>query len=345
MLSLPDIQKLKMQPPELLFAPFKGLTNKVYRNALARHFGGYDVMYAPFISGVGQERIKPSKLADVIPIEKNLAPTVPQFISTDAREIILFGKTLHQHGYDHINWNLGCPFSRIANKKRGCGMLPYPDELDRILHEVFKEFPIRLSIKTRLGYYRPEEILRVLEVLNRYPIHLLIIHARLGTQIYSGDVNLEGFEACLSATKHPVAYNGDIYHKKRFREMQHRFPGISTWMMGRAVLMNPFLAMEIKGVFLNESEKRERLFAFHYELLEGGRMAAANEARLLGSMKAIWYYLSGIFENGMDVFSEIKKTKSLKDYQIIMEGSWQQPFADDAALEKYFRKGVKHRMV
>ncbi len=332
-----------MQQPEILFAPFKGLTDKRYRNALARHFGGYDAMYAPFISGVGQERINPSKLHDVVPLEENLAPTVPQFISTDAREIILFGKTFQQHGYDHINWNLGCPFSRIANKKRGCGMLPYPEELDRILNDVFKEFPIKLSIKTRLGYYKHGEILKVLEVLNQYPIHLLIIHARIGTQIYSGEVNLEGFKDCLSVSKNPVAYNGDIYHLARLREMQDLFPQVNTWMLGRGALINPFLAMEIRGVFISEAEKRRKLYAFHQELLEGGRRVAVNQARLLGSMKAVWYYLSGVFENGTEVFSRIKKTRTILDYEVLIENELQRPFANEAALENYFRKGVKHR--
>lgn len=340
---MPDIYPQQMQQPELLFAPFKGLTDRRYRNALARHFGGFDALYAPVISGVGLERINPSKLDDVIPLAENLAPTVPQFISTDAREIILFGKTLQQYGYDHINWNLGCPFSRIANKKRGCGMLPYPDELDRILNEAFKEFPVKLSIKTRLGYYQPDEIFRVLDVLNQYPIHLLIIHARIGTQIYSGEVNLEGFKDCLSVSKIPVAYNGDIYHQARLQEMQQSFPEVNTWMLGRGVLINPFLALEIRGIYLTDEEKRQKLNAFHHEVLEGSRRVAVNQARLLGSMKAVWYYLSGIFENGTEVFSKIKKTRTIEDYQVLIENELQRPFASELNLENYFRKGVKHR--
>jgi tRNA-dihydrouridine synthase len=343
MLSLPDhLQKL-MQQPELLFAPFKGLTDRPYRNALARHFGGYDGMYAPFISGVGQERINPSKLVDLVPLEKNLAPTIPQFISTDAREIILFGKTFEQYGYDHINWNLGCPFSRIANKKRGCGMLPYPDELNRMLNEVFREFPIKLSIKTRLGYYKPDEIFKVLEVLNQYPIHLLIIHARIGTQIYSGEVNLEGFKACLSASKHPLAYNGDIFHVARFREMQKLFPQVNSWMLGRGALINPFLPLEIREKHTDEAEKRKKITAFINEVFEESQKTARNPARQLGYMKAVWYYLSGLFENPQMTFSRIKRINDLNDYQRIAEIALNQAFNTNMGIEDYFRKGLKHK--
>jgi tRNA-dihydrouridine synthase len=328
--------------PVLLFAPFKGLTNKAFRNAFARHFGGFDAMYAPFISGLGQDRIHPGKLTDFIPANENLAPTIPQVLSTDPREIILLGKTLEQQGFDHLNWNLGCPFSRIANKKRGCGILPYPEELDGMLGEIFREIPIKLSIKTRLGYYNPREIFKVLEVLEHYPIELLLIHARIGTQIYSGEADLEGFEKCLQSTYLPLAYNGDIIHKARFLEMQHRFPKISSWMIGRGALINPFLPSEIRGICYKDSEKRLRLLEFHQELLAEGWLSKPSEARLLGSVKSVWYYMAGLFSEPAKVFSPIKTSGNLNEYLQALEHALQQPFALDHEVESYFRLGIKH---
>jgi tRNA-dihydrouridine synthase B len=326
----------------LLLAPFKGITERPYRNAFARHIGGIDLMYAPFVSGVGTERINPSKLADVIPREKNICPTIPQFISTDAREIILIGKTLKDYGYDHINWNLGCPFSRIANKKRGCGMLPYPGELDRILEEVFREIPINLSIKTRLGYHSPDELFPVLDVFNRYPIHLLILHPRIGTQLYSGEVSLNGFESCLENTAHEVAYNGDIWNATRYQEVKQRFPQVKQWMLGRGLLMNPFLAMEAQGKELSDAGKRAKLMAFHQELFETAQERTTHEGRIIGSLKAIWYYMAGSFSDGRQLFSLIKKTKNTRDYLEAANHVLQQEFAGEGSKAAYFRSGIKH---
>ena len=326
----------------LLLAPFKGLTERPYRNAFARHIGGIDLMYAPFVSGVGTERINPGKLTDLIPREQNLVPTIPQFISTDAREIILLGKTLQDHGFDHINWNLGCPFSRIANKKRGCGMLPFPEELDRILEQVFREFPIRLSIKTRLGYHSPEELLPVLEVFNRYPIHLLILHPRIGTQLYSGQVDLQGFSSCLDHTTHEVAYNGDIWNASRYREVKQRFPQVKQCMLGRGLLMNPFLAWEARGKAMAEAERRARLTAFHQELFETAHERTTHEGRIVGSLKAIWYYMAGSFRDGRQLFSVIKKTKTPPEYLAAANHALQQEFADEESQACYFKSGIKH---
>lgn len=328
--------------PQLLFAPFKGLTTKGYRNAFTRHFGGFDTLYAPFISGLGSEKIHPDNLNDFIPNSANLGPTVPQVLSTDPTEIILLGKTLQKHGFDHLNWNLGCPFSRIASKKKGCGILPYPEQLDKILQEVFTELPVKLSIKTRLGYFRSSEIISVLEVLNRYPIHLLIIHARIGTQIYSGEVDLETFGKCSEASRIPIAYNGDIIHIARFQELQLRFPSISNWMIGRGALINPFLPNEIKGVHLDNSEKRKHLNDFHHELIEEGLSKKANEKRLLGSLKAVWYYMAGLFENPQEVFSAIKTSTTLNQYRQTLSHTLGLPFSNEQELEDYFRYGIKH---
>jgi len=333
------IEKPLEKKPQLLFAPFKGLTDRIYRNAQARHFGGFDMMYAPFVSGVGNVKINPSKLSDVIPINKNIAHTVPQFISTDAKEIILLGKTLQDYGYDHINWNLGCPFSKIANKKRGCGILPYPDELNKILDQVFKELPIKLSVKTRLGYYQPSEIDSVLDVLNQYPLELLIIHARVGTQLYSGEVNLVGFEKCIEKSVNQIAYNGDVFHLGQFRYLQKLFPTVNHWMLGRGALLNPALAVEVCSKPFSESEKRKKLKAFLNELLHENLEASKNPQRIVGYMKAIWFYLSGSFENPNAMFNSIKKANDVITYNMVAHEALQGPLANPEEIEKYYRNG------
>jgi tRNA-dihydrouridine synthase B len=326
----------------LLLAPFQGITNKLYRNAMARHFQGFNEAYSPFISGVGTSKINASKLNDVIPKEENLLPTIPQFISTNAREIILLGKTFQDYGFDHINWNLGCPFPRIANKKRGCGMLPYPEELDAILNEVFSDFPIKLSIKTRLGYSHRQEIHKVIDVLNKYPVDLLIIHARIGAQVYRGQVDLEGFQRCLEQSKHPVAYNGDVYSHTRFKQLQQMLPSVNSWMLGRGALINPFLPMQIKGTEPLDAGKRILLKAFLDELFQQPGSSSRSETRKLGSLKAVWYYLAGVFSNSNELFADIKKSTSLPQYHNAVEKALNQPFSGDKQIEEYFRFGMKH---
>jgi tRNA-dihydrouridine synthase B len=327
---------------KILLAPFQGITGKNYRNAIALHIGGYDAFYAPFISGPGRERINPSKLKDLLPREESQICTIPQIISTDATEIILFAKTLSEYGYSHINWNLGCPFSRIANKKKGCGIMPYPAELDRLLEQIFTHISTALSIKVRLGYFSPEEIYPVLNVLNRFPLHLLIVHPRTGIQRYQGEVNLAGFRDCLRQSKNKVIYNGDIFNQNRYQFLKSMFPQADTWMLGRGALLDPFLALQIKGIKPGEQRKRMRLSAFHQDLLERTRQTSNRPAVILGVMKAIWYYMAGSFQHDNKLLGDIQKAPDIKSYQQAADIMLQQAFAGNKAKEMYFRHGLKH---
>ena len=85
---------------------------------------------------------------------------------------------MRELGYDEVNLNLGCPSGTVVSKKRGAGFLKYPDELDKFLDRIYSECDIKISVKTRIGFEKPEEIYRLIEIFNKYPIYELIIHPR-----------------------------------------------------------------------------------------------------------------------------------------------------------------------
>jgi len=322
-------------------APFRGITHKSWRNAFTRHVGGFDEMFAPFISGAGVTKIHPDKLADVIPLNDNLSPTVPQIISIDAEEIILLGNALADLGFEELNWNLGCPFARIANKKRGCGLLPYPELLNEILDRVFSSIQIKLSVKTRLGYHQADEIQSVIPILNQYPISRIILHPRTGKQGYRGKADPEVYDKTVQLTKHPIIYNGDIYNLSQYRKLSKSFPEQTSWMIGRGALINPFLPKEIMGYELTDEEKRSHMSSFHFELWHMAWKSQQHESRTLGAMKAIWHYMAGTYANGREVFMRIKRAKTRQTYLEAIDFAMDQDFAGEANLENHFLQLTK----
>ena len=323
-------------------APFQGITSRDYRNAYARHFPGLDCVYTPFVSGVHPEKLNPVKFRDMLPKKDNVSETIPQLLSNEPAEIIAASKFLKDEGYSHINWNMGCPFSRLANKKRGCGILPYKDDIRKMLDLIMPEIPAKLSIKTRLGYKSHDELQGLIHIFNQYPIYEMIIHPRIGTQLYRGDVNLDGFERVLAESKIPVSYNGDIYHASRYRQLQQRFPGINSWMIGRGALINPFLAAQMKGILLTENEMRTQIMAFYDELLYVTKQRILKPTRQLGFMKAVWYYMSGLFKNGMQYFDKIKVCRNMEEFYQAAGLLLSQPFANEHEIEEHFRFKLKH---
>jgi len=319
----------------LSMAPFRGITTRAFRNAFTTHIGGCDLLYAPFISGTGTKRVHPDKLIDLLPRNEE-APVVPQVLSNSAEEIILLGNALYDHGYTILNWNLGCPFSRIARKKKGSGILPYPELLDRLLDKIFSETRIGISIKTRLGYHSPEEIWKIWPVLNRYPLQEVILHPRTGKQLYKGQADPEAFARWRDESRHPLVYNGDIANVTVFRNFCNLFPGQTQWMPGRGILTDPFLALSIKNALPGEETRRERLINFHQALQEYVA-SIPGDARQLGWMKAIWHYLAGSFANSTEVSRRIKRSCNPEAYQAAVDFAFQQPFSGEEEKAQHFR--------
>jgi tRNA-dihydrouridine synthase B len=335
--TLQQISEMHNTNIKLLFAPFHGITDNIYRNAFAKYFGGFDEMYAPFISGSGTKIINPSKLKDITPISNNLIKTIPQIISINADEIRLFAKTIKNHGYDSFNWNLGCPFKQIANKKRGCGILPYPDELHKLLDGIFSDMPIKMSIKTRLGYHNSDEIFKILELTNQYPLEHIIIHARTGKQFYSGEAYPEKYIECVSASKHKMIYNGDIYNIANFNKIKSLLPMQDIWMIGRGALMNPFLPSLLKGENIENTEKLRILEEFNNELFQNYSKQTTNKTRVLSRMKSVWGYMSGVFENGVDIFNKIKISENTTEYNTSIRYALENPLSDDNQQSIYLK--------
>lgn len=328
----------------LSLAPFQGITDKIYRKAFIHHFGGVDEVYTPFISGIHPYKINPSKFNDVLPRKNNIqVQTVPQIVSTSPDEIIAFADFLHKNGYSHVNWNMGCPFSRLANKKRGCGLLPYPNEVDEILEKVMPGIKTSLSVKVRIGYHSKTELREVMHVFNRYDLKYVIIHPRTGNQLYRGEPDPEEFQTCYHLSKNPVVYNGNIIHPGKFKEFQKMFPEINHWMLGRGALINPLLAQQIRGVKLSDNEIIEKILSFHQEVFRELKKKHKSEERLVGNMKAIWYYMAGIFKDGRQLFEQMKVCRNMHTYQKIIETLPGSQLADNQEIENYFYNGLKHR--
>ncbi len=304
--------------PRLILAPIRGITDSLFRNAYIRYFNGFDLAVAPFVTTMQSKRRK--QPADLAPEKnKNLA-VVPQILSKNPARFRELAATLATMGYKEVNWNLGCPYPMVANKKRGSGLLPFPDRIKRFLAEI-RGIELKLSIKTRLGYHQADEIIELIDIFNDYPLTELIIHPRTGKQMYKGGVDLEMYERCLKLSCHPVIYNGDIITREDFFRLRERFSKVAGWMIGRGALADPFLPARIKNLPLPGDEMKQ-LRLFHDEMFNAYREILFGPSHILGRMKGLWFYLSRSFSDSKKLLKKIQKCKTIKQYTIIMEQVW-----------------------
>jgi tRNA-dihydrouridine synthase len=305
--------------PKLVLAPLKGFTDALFRRTFSEHFPGFDAALAPFVTACPAERLKERQLADLAPGSQAGMPVVPQILGNVAEDFVFVARRLHAMGYTEVNWNLGCPFRPVAKKRRGSGLLPFPELVGEFLEKTIPALPGGLSIKMRLGRNKADEIFRLLPVLERYPIREIIIHPRTGIQMYTGHPDLDSFERCLGMTRHRVVYNGDITDPAGFAALRRRFPQVECWMIGRGALADPFLPAAIKAGGNGEGAKVEAFKAFYADLFGRYQSHLCGPGHLLGRMKGFWKYFAGAFTDARDIERRVHRCHHLPQYVDIVE--------------------------
>jgi tRNA-dihydrouridine synthase B len=301
-----------------IMAPVRGITDLVYRNCFAELFKGVDFALAPFVQTVKGNQVKASHLRENTPSHNHLS-TLPQIIGRNPSHFIDLAKQLADVGNTAVNWNLGCPYPTQTRKRCGAGLLPYPEEIDQFLDRVCAESPLAVSVKMRLGLEHPDDSIRIVPILNQYPLEHVTIHPRLGTQMYGGSVDLDTFARCCDMLNLPVIYNGDITTLEEYDLLEQRFPRVTSWMLGRGLLANPWLLEEIQqGVSIALPEKMARIRVFHQALLAGYSERLSGPTHQIQHMASHWEYLHVSLPFGEKLFDKIRKTRSLADYQTVI---------------------------
>jgi len=305
-------------------APLQGFTDVTFRNVWARHFSGIEEAIAPFISTMGQQRLKPTRIKDVEPKANQSLVVLPQILGNVSADFIFLAQHLYEMGHKRINWNLGCPHSKIAKKHRGSGLLPYPAKINELLTQIIPNISATLSVKIRLGRRAKDEIFNLLAMFDRHPLEEIILHPRTGIQMYEGTSDLDAFEKAIQCSRHTFTYNGDIIDLPSFERVRERFPNINRFMIGRGILSNPFLAEDIKGEPKNIESKLTRLKSFHDDLFAQYDKIFSGPAHLTGRMKGFWTFLGPSFKESKKPLKQILKSTSLGAYKNRVEAFFNQ---------------------
>ncbi|WP_321334721.1 tRNA-dihydrouridine synthase family protein [uncultured Bacteroides sp.] len=273
------------------FAPLQGFTDAPYRNAHEAVFGGIATYYTPFVR-VEKGDFRTRERRDIEPENNTVRHIIPQLIAATPDEMRKVIALFQQKGYQEADLNLGCPFPILARRHKGSGILPYPEEVERLL-QCMKEFPdMQFSVKMRLGWEDPKECLALLPLLNNYSLKQITLHARVGKQQYKGETDRDSFETFYNECRHPLIYNGDINTLEDINEIVSRFPNISGIMIGRGLLANPALALEYQqDKKLSQKEMLGKVKAFHAVLFDYYEAHLQGNDQLVNKVKTLWEYL------------------------------------------------------
>lgn len=279
-----------------LAAPLQGYTERPFRNAHASAIGGVHEYYAPF-ARLEKGEIRNRDLKD---LTGACNATVPQLLAKTPDELRCLAEAILPLGFTRLDLNLGCPFPKVTDSGYGAALLDNPSALS-VLLEAFSAIPAVLSVKMRL----PQNPLHLNDLalrLNDIPLIRIVMHPRTASQQYSGNADMLSFQRFSEASKHSVIFNGNITTADEASVNDNRV------MVGRGLLANPMLPLEIQGLKLSSEKRRQYFSQFHKALMDN----LSETQQPLLKLKPLWDFL--LPDSSPKLRKKIIKSKTLDEY-------------------------------
>lgn len=300
------------------FAPLEGITRYIFRNAYEKYYGGIDKYFAPFISPTDNCFLTPKNVRELCPEHNQGIKLVPQILTNNSVAFIGAAKELYDMGYKELNLNLGCPSGTVCAKKKGAGFLTEWYEMEQLFDSIYEwadSNNVKISIKTRLGRFAPEEFYDILEIYNKYPISELIVHPRIEKDYYKGKPRMEFYEYAEEHSKNPIVYNGNLFNVEQISNYKLKYliecedNRTDTVMLGRGLLYNPELIKQ------NNAFDFQNFWSFHDEIYHGYQEIMSPDKNVLFHMKELWTYWKEIYPEEERSVRNILKTKNYGEYE------------------------------
>ena len=309
-------------------APMEGITGYIYRQAYNSCFKPMDRYFTPFLAPKHKSGFSSKELNDILPEHNQGMEVIPQILTSDPEDFLDTAVKLKKYGYTEVNLNLGCPSGTVAAKGKGAGFLKDTEKLARFLGEVSEGMErenLHFSIKTRVGVESEEEFQTLLGLYNQCPLTELIIHPRVLKDFYKYNVRMNAFKEGFEKSRHSVCYNGDIFRRKDYDRLVKEYPDLDKIMMGRGIMMNPFLMEEIADGTSQEvsgkmtaARKADRLEKFHRLLCDGYAHVMSGDRPVLFKMKELWGFLIHSCPEEEKLMKKIRKAQHLEEYERVV---------------------------
>lgn len=246
----------------LCLSPMADFTDRPFCR-LIRELDGRTVLFREMLAAEALVRANQRTLmmADLDEVER---PVVQQLFGSDPERMAQAAELIERRFKpDGIDINMGCPVYKAVSNFNGASLMREPERAAAIVKAVKNAISIPLSVKTRLGWSKPDEVLEFVKVLEDAGADAVEIHGRTKTQAYSGHADWDAVGAAVKLVKIPVLVNGDVTDPDSAR-MALEKSGAAGILIARGALGRPWVFRRIRqaletGVDPGEPSIQERL--------------------------------------------------------------------------------------
>lgn len=241
-----------LKKPIFVLAPMEAVTDFAFREIFAK-YGKPDVMFTEFINVDGLTHPEGfEKLKIDLKFSENQRPVVAQIWGRDPEKFFKASRIIADMKFDGVDINFGCPQDKEIAQKTCAALIREPNLAGEIINATIKGAGgLPVSVKTRIGYSKTDEMQDWISHLLAYPISALTLHARTKQEKSKVPAHWEKIKEAVSIRdkrlenrdkdkKTLIIGNGDIRSKEEGLE-RIKETGCDGVMIGRGAFGNPWL--------------------------------------------------------------------------------------------------------
>lgn len=297
----------------IILAPMEGVVDYTLRKLLTE-VGGIDQCVTEFVR-VSDRLLPPVVFHRLAPELRDQGKTAArtrvllQLLGSDPGALAANAVRAVKLGAPGIDLNFGCPAKTVNKSRGGAVLLDEPELIHRIVAEVRRAVPaeIPVSAKMRLGFKDKSLAIENARAIESAAADSLVVHARTKVEGYKPPAHWEWIARIRESVALPVIANGEVWSVDDYHRCR-QVSGCQDVMIGRGLVANPFLALQIKGLDAPAGDAWRAVLLllerFHREVMNN-----LSVRHIHGRLKQWLQMLSWHFPQARELFLQLRTEK------------------------------------